>query len=105
MRRIIGSAGRGLFLALAASAVCLVLSGHAGAAPPVPAVTLSAVVGQGQYGTIKGRLVWGGDQVPPVKVLQEKGKAEKEPAVCAATRSILSRRTITFTPTRSRIKE
>jgi hypothetical protein len=91
MRSIIDSAGRGLFLALAASAVFLGPSGHAVSAPPVTAATLSAVVGQGQYGTIKGRLVWGGDQIPPVKVLEEKGKAEKEPEVCAATQPILSR--------------
>jgi hypothetical protein len=91
MRTIIGSAGRGLFLAFAASALCLVPSGHAGAAPPVPATTLSAIVGQGQYGTIKGRLVWGGDQVPPVKVLEEKGKALKDPNVCATSQPIMSR--------------
>src|SRR5262249_3513974 len=37
------------------------------------------------------RLVWGGDQVPPVKVLEEKGKAQKDPNVCAATQTIMSR--------------
>jgi len=91
MKTIIGSAGRGLSLALAASAVCLLSSGDAGASPPIPASTLSAVVGQAQYGTIKGRLVWGGDQVPPVKVLEEKGKAEKDPNVCAKDKPIVSR--------------
>ncbi len=91
MTTLIDSAGRGLSLALAASAICLVPTGHTAAAPPVPAATLGAVVGQSQFGTIKGRLVWGGDQVPPVRVLEEKGKAQKDPNVCAATQPILSR--------------
>jgi hypothetical protein len=43
-----------------------------------------------QYGTIKGRLIWGGDAVVPSKVLEEKGKAEKDPDVCAKDQSILS---------------
>lgn len=37
------------------------------------------------YGTIKGRLVWGGDSVPSPKVLIQKGDANaKDAAVCAA---------------------
>lgn len=48
-------------------------------------------VGQAQYGTIKGRLVWGGETIPPVKVLEGTGKAEKDPSVCAKDRPILSR--------------
>lgn len=91
MRTIFVSADRGPFLALAASALGLVLSVQASAAPPVLGPTLSAVVGQGQFGTVKGRLVWGGEEVPPVKVLQEKGKAAKDPNVCAATAPIMSR--------------
>jgi hypothetical protein len=43
-----------------------------------------------QYGTIKGRLIWGGDTVVPSKVLEEMGKAEKDPDVCAKDQSILS---------------
>ena len=39
--------------------------------------------GQGEYGTIKGRLVWGGSEIPPAKNLVEKGKAPKDPEVCA----------------------
>ena len=38
---------------------------------------------QGDYGTIKGRLVWGGSEVPPAKDPVEKGKAAKDPEVCA----------------------
>jgi hypothetical protein len=50
----------------------------------------SGLAGQGSYGAIKGRLVWGGEQVPPVRTLQEKGKSEKDPDVCAKNQSILS---------------
>jgi hypothetical protein len=95
MRTIIGRAvrrgGRGPFLTLAAMAVGLAWPAGAGAAPPIPAALACGVVGQSEYGTIKGRLVWGGDQIPPVKVLEEKGKAEKDPAVCAKDQPILSR--------------
>jgi hypothetical protein len=63
----------------------------AGAAPPIAATMACGFVGQSEYGTIKGRLVWGGEQIPPVKVLEEKGKAEKDPTVCAKDKPILSR--------------
>jgi plastocyanin len=43
-----------------------------------------------QYGTIKGRLVWGGDTAIPSAVLEEKGKADKDPNVCAKDQSIIS---------------
>ncbi len=43
-------------------------------------MTLAA---QGEYGTIKGRLVWGGSDVPPARVLIEKGRALKDPELCA----------------------
>jgi hypothetical protein len=48
-------------------------------------------VGEDQFGTIKGRLVWGGDTVPAAKVLAEKGKAQKDPDVCAKDEPIISR--------------
>ena len=48
------------------------------------------MVGQANYGTIKGRLVWGGEHVPPTEVLVEMGKAAKNPDVCAKNQSILS---------------
>ena len=50
-----------------------------------------AAVAQPEYGTVKGRLVWGGETIPPVKVLADKGKAEKDPNVCAKDRPILAR--------------
>lgn len=55
----------------------------------VPAAALAAgLPTQAGYGTIKGRLVWGGDAAPPAKDLQPKGGAAKDPAVCAASKAI-----------------
>jgi len=51
----------------------------------VPVGVLAAgAVGQTEYGTIKGRVVWGGDEAPAQKNIVEKGQAPKDPAVCAA---------------------
>jgi hypothetical protein len=63
---------------------------RAQAAPRAANLLVLGVVGQANYGTIKGRLVWGGDQIPPTKVLAALGKAEKDPDVCAKDQSILS---------------
>jgi hypothetical protein len=60
------------------------------AAPPTTDLLAAIVVGQGSYGTIKGRLIWGGDIVPTARVLEEKGKATKDPDVCAKDQSIVS---------------
>jgi len=46
---------------------------------------------QGNFGTIKGRLVWGGSEVPPTKMLAETGAATKDPAVCAKDAPIVAR--------------
>lgn len=55
----------------------------------VPLGPLAAgVAGQAEYGKIKGRLVWGGDQAPEPKVLVAKGQAQKDPAFCAAAAAI-----------------
>ncbi len=61
------------------------------AAPPTVGVVAASLLGQGQFGTIKGRLVWGSDQVPPPVVLQPVGKAATNPDVCAKNKAILSR--------------
>jgi hypothetical protein len=82
---------RTALLAIAASAVSFVLPSVASAAPPVAAALSIGMIGQAEFGTVKGRLVWGGDQVPPIKVLEEKGKAEKDPNVCAKDQPIMSR--------------
>jgi hypothetical protein len=56
----------------------------------VPIGTLAASLpGQGSYGTIKGKLVWGGTEPVPEKVLEPLGKAEKDPTVCAKDAPIL----------------
>jgi hypothetical protein len=58
----------------------------------VPVGTLAASLpGQGNYGTIKGKLVWGGAEAVPEKVLEPLGKAEKDPTVCAKDAPILDR--------------
>jgi hypothetical protein len=54
----------------------------------------AALSSQEEYGTIKGRLVWGGVEVPPAKILVEKGKAIKNPDVCAKDAPIISRELI-----------
>ena len=71
--------------------VAWIVPHRAQAAPPMLGATAVGLVGQGQYGTIKGRLVWGGDQLPPVKVFAEKGTAAKDPEVYARNQPILSR--------------
>ncbi len=48
-------------------------------------------VGQAQTGTIKGRLIWGDDNIPEAKVAVEKGKSAKDPDLCAKDEPILSR--------------
>lgn len=64
-----------LFNALALTAAAAGLSSSAFAEEP---------------GSIKGRVVWGGSYAPIEKVLIEKGKAAKDPEVCAAAGSIVS---------------
>lgn len=51
----------------------------------------SALTTQNDFGTIKGRLVWGGTDVPAQRVLVEKGKATKDAEVCAKEAAIPSR--------------
>jgi hypothetical protein len=69
----------------------LVFPQSARAALPAHLLLAPIAVGQAQTGTIKGRLVWGDENIPPVKVDIEKGKSEKDPNICAATAPILSR--------------
>jgi len=69
--------------------LCLPLPGQAVA---LPVATLTTpLTGQAPFGSIKGRLVWGGEEIPPVKVLAAKGQAPKDPNVCAREQPILSR--------------
>src|SRR5262245_25389488 len=76
---------------LTSGAAALVLVSAVVAAPAPPAATLGASTpAQGGFGTIKGRLVWGGTTVPQPKILQQQGKADKNPEVCAKNAPILS---------------
>ena len=65
-------------------------SASAHGAGVVSALAVS-VVGQAGEGTVKGRLVWGGDTVPASVMLVEKGKAAKDPEVCARDTPIASK--------------
>ena len=56
--------------------------------PPVGTLAVGAV-GQQGYGTIKGKLVWGGDTAPEPKVLRATGKAETDGALCAAAAPLI----------------
>ena len=75
--------------------VGLILAGSAAPLPkaatmPAGTVALALPTG-GQYGTIKGRLVWGGSDIPAPKVLVAKGKASKDPNICAKEEPIANR--------------
>jgi len=64
-------------------------SDQADAAPPSSTLIAASLLGQAEFGTIKGRLVWGGDDAPAPKVLQPMGKASNNPDVCAKNAPIL----------------
>lgn len=51
---------------------------------------LVASVAVSQYGTIKGRLIYGGETAPAAKVIVPVGGASKDPTVCAAKTAIVS---------------
>jgi hypothetical protein len=61
----------------------------------VPAVSNcllpDAAGGEGEYGAVKGRLVWGGDTPPPQTNLFEKGQAPRDGDVCAKDKPIPAR--------------
>ena len=68
-----------------------------GATSPAAASSTSAstapVKAEG-WGTLKGQITWSGDGPPPAKELVAKGKAEKNPEVCALKSSIVSERLV-----------
>jgi hypothetical protein len=76
-----------LATSLAAIGPSLLNPAPACAASPVGLVAAGAV-GQA-YGSIKGKLVWGGEKAPERRVLEAVGKAAKDPAVCASTAPVL----------------
>src|SRR5262245_51753211 len=77
-----------LTAALAATLAAFCVGDRPAPASTPVAVLASGTTGQAGYGTIKGRLVWGGDKAPERKVRFEKGKAEKD-AVCAKNAPIM----------------
>ncbi len=78
---------------LSALSLLLLAAGPPGVmAANVPFCSLGlGVAAQGDYGTIKGRLVWGGSDVPPARTLIEKGRAPKDSEVCARDGAIPNR--------------
>jgi hypothetical protein len=79
-----------LTMALTVVGTLGVLGSSAGAAVSVGSLAAS-LPAQGNYGTIKGKLVWSGAQVPPKKNLVEKGAAPKDPLICANAEAIPDR--------------
>lgn len=50
-----------------------------------------AATAQENFGTIKGRLVWGGAEIPKPLVEVEQGKSKNDPEICAKNAPILSK--------------
>ncbi len=89
---ILEHAGRGLVRVSLSATLAAVVLATAFETPSRAGVALgpvaASVVGQAGFGTIKGRLVWGGPQAPAPRSLVEKGSATKDPAVCAVAGAI-----------------
>lgn len=81
-------------------AVSLLNTSATCAAPILGPILSNQAVGQAGFGTIKGRLVWGGEQIPEVPVLEGKGKAAKDPEICARDTPILDRKLVVDPTTR-----
>jgi len=65
------------------------------AAPGAPSTPASSAPVKAEgWGTLKGQILWSGDTPPPAKELVEKGKAAKNPEICAVKSSIPSERLI-----------
>ena len=77
-----------LSINLAVAGVLGLFQDQVNAGMPVSLIASSAL-GQGSFGSIKGKLVWGGPEAPAPKVLVLQGKADKDPAVCAATTNLI----------------
>jgi len=64
-----------------------------------PSTTGSAPVTAEGWGTLKGKVVFGGD-APTPKVIAEKGKAPKDPEVCAKDAPLVSERLVVDGPSK-----
>ncbi len=87
MRWIFRSGGLG-----AAGLMLVALSARFVTAANLPVGSLGVTLAaEGEYGTIKGRLVWGGSDVPSARALIEKGRAQRDPEICAREAAIPNR--------------
>jgi hypothetical protein len=78
------SLGTWLSAAAAVVGIAFVSGSAARATPPVVPIAVSLPGAQaGEFGSIKGRLLWGSDTAPEPKISQKQGQAEKDPTVCA----------------------
>ena len=85
------------FRLLAFSIVFLAVGCHPAVPPPATVPTIAPTVVKvslpsqaGSYGTIKGRLIWGGEQAPaPLAPKVATGLAKTDPTICAAKAPIL----------------
>jgi len=69
------------------------------AAPGSTTTTATAPASAEGYGTLKGRVTYDGD-APAVKVLFEKGKAAKDPDICAKDAPVISERLLVDSSTK-----
>jgi hypothetical protein len=71
--------------------IALGLSTASRAAVSPAGLLATSALGQSGTGTIKGRLVWGGSEIPATKVLEAQGQAAKDPEICAKDAPIKSK--------------
>jgi hypothetical protein len=72
-------------------AILLLIPRPGTAAGPAPGLLAACLAGQTQTGSIKGRLVWRDEKIPPAKVDVEMGTAKNDPDICAKNEPIVSR--------------
>jgi hypothetical protein len=65
-----------------------------------PSSSSTAPVTAEGWGTLKGQVIWSGDGLPAVKELVEKGKAAKNPDICAVKAPIVNERIIVDSATK-----
>lgn len=82
---------KGLNIAIGGLALGLFLSAGSAHGAGGTSLLAASVVGQAGEGSVKGRLVWGGDTIPAIETLVDKGKAGKDPDVCARDTPIASK--------------
>src|SRR4051794_23308449 len=87
------SFGTCLSAALLVLAAAWTFESQALATPPVGLLAAGLTTAEGEFGTIKGKLVFDGD-APEPKVLEAVGKASRDPNVCAASSPIRDERLV-----------